>query len=57
VSNNEDGLYVTNLVHVLLETGNPKQLLIVDLFDQDNEEDRVLGNGIRVQMIAFGFDV
>jgi hypothetical protein len=43
----QDGLFVVNPMHVLLETDRPKHLLIVGpAFDQTNLEERVLGESV-----------
>jgi hypothetical protein len=54
---NDTGLYFINTMHVLLETDTPKHLLIVGPFDASDAEQSALGEGVRTQMMAFGFDV
>jgi hypothetical protein len=56
-AHNENGLYVVNPMHVLVETDQPKHLLIVGPFNALDKDERVMGEQIRTQMIAFGFDV
>jgi hypothetical protein len=56
-SNNEEGMYVVNPMHVLLDTDTPEHLLIVGPFDQTIEQDREFGERLQAQMMAFGFEV
>jgi hypothetical protein len=51
-AHNENGLYVVNPMHVLVETDQPKHLLIVGLFDVSDEDERAMGEQIKTQMIA-----
>jgi hypothetical protein len=57
IARNQDGLYVVNPMHVLLETNTPKHLLIVGPFDTENNNEHTMMDAVRVQMIAFGFEI
>jgi hypothetical protein len=58
LSNNKEGMYVVNPMHVLLDTDTPKHLFIVGPFNQTIEQDRdLLCKRLQAQMMAFGFEV